>query len=83
MLKQDVVNAIASNKFHVYPIETIDEGIELLTGQSTSKRNDDGVYPEGTFNRLVSDRLAEMAERRRSFDSPSTQELTPKPSEAK
>ena len=45
MLRQDVVDAVSSNQFHIYPIESIDEGIELLTGIETAERGDDGVYP--------------------------------------
>jgi lon-related putative ATP-dependent protease len=82
MLRQDVVDAVSSNKFHVYPIETIDEGIELLTGRTTAKRDESGVYPEGSFNRLVTDRLVAMAEKRRSFDSPASQDVTPPSPEA-
>ena len=79
MLRQDVVYAVSSNKFHVYPIETVDEGIELLTGHTTAKRDDAGVYAEGSFNQLVTDRLAAMAEKRRSFDSPAAPQPTPPP----
>jgi hypothetical protein len=32
MLRRDVVEAVEAGKFHVYPIETIDQGIEILTG---------------------------------------------------
>jgi len=77
-----VVDAVSSNKFHVYPIETIDEGIELLTGRTTAKRDESGVYPEGSFNRLVTDRLVAMAEKRRSFDSPASHDVTPPSPEA-
>jgi predicted ATP-dependent protease len=70
MLRQDVVDAVSSNQFHIYPIESIDEGIELLAGVKTAKCDEHGVYPEGSFNRMVADRLAEMAERRRAFDGP-------------
>ena len=77
MLRQDVVDAVSSNRFHVYPIQTIDDGIELLTGKTTGKRDDSGVYPEGTFNRMVGDRLAELAERRRAFDNPGVWQATP------
>ncbi len=34
MLREDVVEAIAAKKFHVWAVETIEEGIELLTGKS-------------------------------------------------
>ena len=77
MLRQDVVDAVSSNQFHVYPIETIDEGIELLTGKTTAKRDDSGAYPEGSFNRQVADRLVEMAEKRRAFDNPRTPDTAP------
>jgi lon-related putative ATP-dependent protease len=81
MLRHDVVEAVSSNQFHIYPIETIDEGIELLTGIPTAERDADGVYPEGTFNRMVSDRLVEMAEKRRAFDSPGSTVTAPPDSE--
>jgi lon-related putative ATP-dependent protease len=81
MLRHDVVDAVSSNQFHIYPIETIDEGIELLTGIPTAQRDADGAYPEDTFNRMVSDRLVEMAEKRRAFDSPSSTVTTPPDSE--
>lgn len=32
MLKSEVVEAVRSGKFHIYPIRTIDEGMEILTG---------------------------------------------------
>ena len=76
-LRHDVVEAVSAGQFHIYPIDTIDEGIELLTGMPTAKSDDLGTYPEGTFNRLVADRLAEMAEKRKAFDSP----MVPSPEE--
>jgi len=70
MLRHDVVEAVAANQFHIYPIESIDEGIELLTGHKTAPSNQEGIYPEGSFNRMVVDRLSDMAEKRRAFDGP-------------
>jgi predicted S18 family serine protease len=32
MLSKDVVDAVASNAFHIYPVSTIEEGIEILSG---------------------------------------------------
>ena len=51
MLRQDVVDAVAAGRFHVYPIATIDEGIELLTGVPAGEPDAEGRYPEGTVNR--------------------------------
>ncbi len=61
MLKQEVVDAIKTGKFHIYPVSTIDEGIEVLTGVPAGKLGKNGKYPEGTINHLVQDRLADMA----------------------
>ena len=32
MLRRDVVDAVEAGTFHIYPVRTIDEGIEMLTG---------------------------------------------------
>ena len=61
MLREDVVEAIKEGKFHVYPVGTIDQGIEVLTGVEAGKPNEEGNYPEGSVNQLVQSRLDEMA----------------------
>jgi len=63
MLRHDVVDAVAAGQFAVYPIAAVDEGIELLTGVPAGEPDDEGVYPDGTVNRMVAGRLAEMAEK--------------------
>ena len=70
MLRKDVVEAIAENQFHVFPVQTIDQGIELLTGVPAGERDADGVYPEGSINRLVEERLRAMAEKAREMRGP-------------
>ena len=67
MLKQEVVEAVKDGKFHIYPIKTVEEGIEILTGMKAGKRRKGGVYPKGTLYRLVDDRLRTMAEKTRDF----------------
>jgi lon-related putative ATP-dependent protease len=68
MLRRDVVEACAANRFAVYPIATIDEGIALLTGIDAGTRGADGAYPAGSINRRVEDRLRAFANIRRSFE---------------
>ncbi len=63
MLKEEVVQAVADGLFHIYPVATIDEGIEILTGVPAGERGEDGEYPPGTVNRLVEDTLRTFAER--------------------
>ncbi len=62
MLKQEVVEAAGEGKFHIWPISTIEEGIEILTGMEAGTLQPDGTYPEGTLFRKVDERLVELAE---------------------
>jgi ATP-dependent Lon protease len=70
MLRDEVVEAVKKKRFHVYPIRTIEEGIEILTGMPAGEKDRDGYYPEGTVYGLVDKRLAEMAETVRKYPSP-------------
>jgi lon-related putative ATP-dependent protease len=69
MLRADVVRACAAGRFAIYPIETIDQGIALLTGHPAGARGADGTYPEGSINRAVEDRLKHFADLRKKSDS--------------
>lgn len=72
MLRQDVVDAVAAGKFHIYAVETIDQGIQLLTGVPAGERGADGKYPGGTINAMVEKRLATLAKKRSAFNAPSS-----------
>lgn len=67
MLRKDVVEAVKDGKFHIYPIKTIDEGIEILTGMKAGKMRKDGTYTKGTLFRCVDGRLRDLAEMARAF----------------
>ncbi|HUM72156.1 MAG TPA: ATP-dependent protease, partial [Chloroflexota bacterium] len=67
MLHEDVVTAVAANQFHIWPITTIDQGIELLTGVPAGERNGDGSYPAGTVHHAVQTRLRRLAEELSNF----------------
>ncbi len=66
VLRDDVVQAVREGKFHIYAIETVDQGIELLTGVPAGEADAEGNYPEGTVNYLVQQKLLEMAEEKTS-----------------
>ena len=76
MLKDDVVDAVRAGRFHVYAIDTVEEGIELLTGVPAGSRQPDGAYPEGTVFEKVRARLEENADRLREYGRPLVEELT-------
>ena len=67
MLRSDVVEAAKSRQFHVIPVKTIDEGIEVLTGAPAGVADADGVFPKGSINALVEARLRGFAEARKNF----------------
>jgi len=64
MLRQDVVDAVKRNEFHVYAVESIDQGIEILTGVPAGERDESGKFPGGTINAKVEARLIELAQKR-------------------
>ena len=67
MLHERVVTAVAEGKFHIWPIKSLDEGMELLLGLPAGKRQKDGSYPEGTVHHAVQARLLELAEELNNF----------------
>lgn len=46
MLAEEVVQAVKAGEFHIYPVESVEEGIEILTGVPAGKRKKDGTFPE-------------------------------------
>ncbi len=50
MLKEEIVEAVKEGKFHIYPVKTIDEGIEVLTGVKAGEKTKDGTFEANTVN---------------------------------
>ncbi|MEJ2677640.1 MAG: ATP-binding protein [Gemmatimonadota bacterium] len=67
MLRRDVREAVEAGRFHIYAVETVDQGIALLTGMPAGEPDGDGGYPPESVNGRVARRLAELAEQRRRF----------------
>lgn len=64
MLRHDVVDAVRAGKFKIHAVETIDQGIEILTGVPAGERDASGKFPDGSVNQKVETRLIEFAEKR-------------------
>ncbi|MBI3797023.1 MAG: AAA family ATPase [Deltaproteobacteria bacterium] len=75
ILREDVIEAVAQGKFHIYPIRTIDEGIALLTGVRAGT-----VDEAGTVNGFVNRRLRDLATSLKSFSTSSDEASAKKPS---
>ncbi|MCG8594134.1 MAG: AAA family ATPase [Kiloniellales bacterium] len=67
MLRPDVIEAVRDGRFRVYPVTTIEQGIEILTGLPAGLRGADGRFPENSLNHKVEARLIALAEQRRAF----------------
>jgi hypothetical protein len=55
------VDAVREGLFHIYPVETIDEGIEILTGVPAGRKLKDGSFEKGTVHEMVYNRLRQYA----------------------
>jgi len=68
MLRKDVVETVKAGKFRIYPVKTIDQGIEILTGVGAGERLGDGKFREGTVNDLVDKKLRELVTKIKEFE---------------
>ncbi|MFC2005692.1 Lon protease family protein [Chloroflexota bacterium] len=67
MLKEEVAQAVKAGNFHIYPVTTIDEGIEVLTGLKAGRCLEADSFEPDSINDRVQKRLATLAERLRDF----------------
>ena len=67
MLKDAVLAVARSGKFHIWPVKTIDEGIEVLTGVNAGRRTASGGFDVESVNDRVDRRLKDLAEKIESF----------------
>jgi predicted ATP-dependent protease len=61
MLKEEILEAVKEEKFIIYAIENIDDGIEILTGKLSGKKDKNNHFPKGSFNYLVEEKLRFLA----------------------
>lgn len=57
MLREDVLAAVDEGRFHIWAVDTVDDGIEILTGIPAGKPDKKGEFPKGTVNYLVKKNL--------------------------
>ncbi len=74
MLRQDVIDAVTDNQFHIWAVDHVDQGIEILTGIAAGQPDDKGDFPEGTINYLVNENLEELTRRLKEYESPQGEE---------
>lgn len=62
MLRKEIVESVENQQFNIYAIDTVDEGIELLTGVPAGKRNKEGKFKPETIHGKVEKRLQELTD---------------------
>jgi lon-related putative ATP-dependent protease len=72
MLREDVVEAAAAGRFHVYPVDEIDQAIALLTGEPAGARDAEGNFPSDTVNGKVEAKLMELTQASKRFAASET-----------
>ena len=53
MLREDVIQAVEDGKFNIYAVDTVDDGIEILTGMKAGTADKNGNYPKKSVNYAV------------------------------
>ena len=61
MLRDSVIESVHKGEFHIYPVSTVEEGIEILTGIPAGKRAADGKFSEASIFARADARLRDMA----------------------
>lgn len=69
VLRPDVAAAVAEGRFSIYSIETVAEGIEVLTGLPAGERDQKGRFPAASVFGRVERRIIEIAERLRQAEA--------------
>ncbi len=62
VLKDEVIEAVKNGMFHIYPVSTIDEGIEILLGTEAGVKDENGEYPPESVHGRVMAKLKEFNE---------------------
>lgn len=60
MLKQEVLDAVEAGRFQIYPVQTIEQALEILTGLPVGRRLKNGSFSAGSLYRDVDERLSEL-----------------------
>ncbi len=68
MLRNDIVQAVKDDKFHIWSVSSIDEGIEILTGVPAGDKGTDGAYPAGSVNAIMVEKLREIHKKLKDVD---------------
>src|SRR5580704_1512553 len=68
MLRDEVIDAVEKGQFHIYPVATVEQGIEILTGVCAGKRIPSGRFEPDSLFAKADARLGQMAATLREYE---------------
>jgi lon-related putative ATP-dependent protease len=70
MVDYEVLEEVKKGNFHIWAVQHIDQGIEILTGKPAGTPDEEGNFPEDSINYLVNNRLHELSEGLKEYETP-------------
>lgn len=67
MLHRDVRDAVEQGQFSIYPVRRVDEAMQLLCGLEPGMADDQGQYPQDSFNGRIQQRIEQLQNAQRRF----------------
>ncbi len=69
MLKDGVIDAVEAGRFHIWTVDSIEDGIKLLMNMRAGKRNKHGHFPKNTLFYKVEQKIREFSVRSEIYKS--------------
>jgi len=69
MLKEEVLEAVEREQFHIWSVGNINEGILILTGVKAGSCRDDGKFEENSVNAKVDAQIENLAKQMKAYSS--------------
>ena len=69
MLAREVIEAVRSNTFHIYAVDSVDEGLFILTGKQAGTRDEAGSFTPDSIHAAVVNNLQQFSQRSKSQES--------------
>ncbi len=62
LLADEVIDAVRAGQFQIYAVDHVDQALVLLSGEEAGCADQNNVFPEGSINARVVERLRSIAE---------------------
>ena len=67
MLKHEVIEAVKNDKFNIWAVDNIEDGLKILTDKNAGKRSPSGKFPKNSLYAKVEEKLITFAKRSNEF----------------